>query len=205
MVTFHVPRTLGAQCTEERVSFSVPDGAVLFAGSRGGVVPAPAASLLVAGLSRLGFSFLVGCAPGVDERFRYTLSLSGVTDEHTFVACAFEKRAAEIGRTGLFASLVVPEGVSPRAALRRRTLWLVKRADLLVLFPDDPETGYWGRGSALAFRAALDQLKPAFVVTTRPPALSLSYHLLPDRFFGFLDGWWVVPHPVAQGTCDEEM
>lgn len=204
MVTFSVPRS-GTGCTEERVCFSVPDGAVLFAGSRRGVVPAPTASLLVAGLSRLGFSFLVGCAAGVDERFRYTLSLSAETEEHTFVACAFEKRAVEIGRTGLFASVVVPAEVSPRAALRRRTLWLVKRADLLMLFPDDPETGRWGRGSALAFHAALDQLKPVFVVTSRPPAHSLSYHLLPDRFFGFLDGYWVVPHPVESGTCDEEL
>jgi hypothetical protein len=169
------------------------------------VVPAPTAGLLVAGLTQLGFAFLVGCASGVDARFRYTLSLSNEAEEHTFVACAFQKRVAEIGRTGLFASVVVPQSASPRAALRRRTLWLAKRTDLLMLFPDDPETGHWGRGSALASCAARDQLKPAFVVTTRPPAQTLSCHLLPDRFFGFLDGYWVVPHPFALGTGDEEM
>ena len=31
---------------------------------------------------------------------------------------------------GLFASMVVPEGIPPKAALARRTLWLVKRSSL---------------------------------------------------------------------------
>ncbi|MFP4432415.1 MAG: hypothetical protein ACLFPV_14280 [Spirochaetaceae bacterium] len=32
-------------------------------------------------------------------------------------------------------------------------LWMVKRAELVVLFPDDLLTGRWRRGSALAFLA----------------------------------------------------
>ena len=82
---------------------------------------------------------------------------------------------------------------------------MVKRAGLLILFPDDPATGRWGRGSGLAFRAAVDQLKPVFVATARPPVPSLSYHLLPASFCGIVDGYWVVPHPVAEGSCDEEL
>ena len=33
---------------------------------------------------------------------------------------------------GLFASTVVPEGIPPKAALARRTLWLVKRSSVVV-------------------------------------------------------------------------
>lgn len=206
MVAFHLHGVEpGAHGVERSLTFSVSAGAALLAGSRHGVVPTHTASLVVAALRRLGFSFLVGCAPGVDACFRRTLALSPGAEERTFVACAFAHRAEAISKTGLFASLVVPGGVSPKAALRRRTLWMVKRSELLLLFPDDPATGRWGRGSALAFRAALDQLKPVFVVTSRAPARSLSYHVVADRFCGFLPGFWAVPHPVEAGTCDEEL
>ena len=45
---------------------------------------------------------------------------------------------------GLFASAVVPEGILPRAALAPRTLWLVKRSSLVVLFPERPADRQWG-------------------------------------------------------------
>ena len=204
MVIFHVPQR-GTNQTAGGIRFSVPQQSVAVAGSRRGTVPAHTASLLVAELSRAGFSFLVGCAPGIDACFRHTLSVSERSREHSFIACAFARRAEAIGQTGLFASVVVPHGVHPKAALRRRTLWMVKRSGFLLLFPDDPATGRWGRGSGLAFRAAVDQLKPVFVVTAKPPAASLSYHLLPASFSRIVDGYWVVPHPVAEGSCDEEL
>jgi hypothetical protein len=106
---------------------------------------------------------------------------------------------------GLYASVVVPQGLSSAAALRRRTLWMVKRAELAVLFPDDPLTGRWGRGSTLAFRAATEQLKPVFVASRTAPPRSPVYQIAPDTLFDLVSGWWVVPHPVAAGTCDEEV
>ena len=201
MVTFHVPTH---STEEDPLVFRVPAQAVLFAGSRRGHVPPDTASLLVASLSQAGLSFLTGCASGVDASIRHTLSLSEKTREHSFIACAFPDRVCQSLSKGLFASVVVPDGLSPAAALRRRTLWMVKRCVLLILFPDDPATGRWGRGSTLAFRSTLDQLKPVFVVTRNPPRQSHHYRLIPDSLYGAVDGYWVVPHPVEAGTCDEE-
>ena len=201
MVTFHVPTHTAES---DHLVFRIPERAVMVAGSRRGTVPPHTASMLVATLSHAGLAFMTGCAPGVDESIRRTLALSRKAAEESFIACAFADREREIRQTGLFASVVVPEGLSPAAALRRRTLWMVKRCVLLILFPDDPATGRWGRGSRLAFHATLDQLKPVFVVTARKPAESPHYRLIADSFFGILDGYWAVPHPVAGGTCDEE-
>ena len=203
MVTFHVPRP-GAHSPDHWLTFRVPEQAVMIAGSRNGHLPPHTASLIVAAMAQNGFSFLVGCARGIDQRFRSTLAVSNAAADSSFIACAFASRVETAQKQGLFASLVVPQGLSPAAALRRRTLWMVKRSVLLFLFPDDPATGKWGRGSSLAYRAAVDQLKPVFVVTTHPPAESSHYHLLPSSYFGIVDGYWVVPHPVAEGTCDEE-
>ena len=58
--------------------------------------------------------------------------------DEVFVGCAFGKRARRCRAEGLFASAVVPEGIPPNAALARRTLWLVKRSSLVVLFPERP-------------------------------------------------------------------
>jgi hypothetical protein len=82
---------------------------------------------------------------------------------------------------------------------------MVKRAEFVVLFPDDPLTGHWGRGSTLAFRAATEQLKPVFVVSSTPPPRSPIYRVVPTRLFDVANGYWAVPHPTADGTCDEEM
>ena len=203
MVTFHVPRP-GARSPDHWLTFRVPEQAVMIAGSRNGSLPPHTASLIVAAMAQNGFSFLVGCASGIDQRFRSTLAVSNAAKDSSFIACAFASRVETAQKEGLFASLVVPQGLSPQAALRRRTLWMVKRSVLLFLFPDDPSTGTWGRGSRLAYRAALDQLKPVFVVTSHPPAESSDYHLVPSSYFGIVDGYWVVPHPVPEGTCDEE-
>lgn len=185
MVHFHLSPTGDTQS----VRFAVPQGPVLLAGSRRGRIPAATAQRIVAGINSAGLAVLVGCAPGIDEHFRRTCATVPEVTEHTFVACAFESRVATISKTGVYASLVVPQGVHPKAALRRRTLWMVKRAVLLILFPDDPATGRWGRGSGLAFRAAVEQLKPVFVVTRKPPVQSLSYHLIPARLWDAVDGY----------------
>ena len=199
--------TCAAPGTEERedLVFRVRERAVLFAGSRNGSVDPELAERLVSGLAASEFSFLVGCAPGIDACFRLTLALRPEWSESTFVACAFADRVRSSESRGLFASVVVPDGLSRAAALRRRTLWMVKRAEFVVLFPDDPLTGRWGRGSTLAFRAATEQLKPAFVVSNSPPSRSPVYRMVPSSLFGVIDGWWAVPHPTAGGTCDEEV
>jgi hypothetical protein len=190
---------------KERLVFRVRERAALFAGSRNGLVDPELAERLVAALAANGFSFLVGCATGVDACFRLTLAELPHAAGSTFVACAFADRVRSSVSRGLFASVVVPEGLSRAAALRRRTLWMVKRAELVVLFPDDPLTGRWGRGSTLAFRAATEQLKPVFVVSSTAPRRSPVYQVVPARLFDVVDGWWAVPHPVAAGTCDEEV
>ena len=193
--------------TEERedLVFRVRERAVLFAGSRNGYIDPQIAERLVLALAESEFSFLVGCAPGIDACFRLTLAERAAWRESTFVACAFAERVCSSESRGLFASVVVPDGLSRAAALRRRTLWMVKRAEFVVLFPDDPLTGRWGRGSTLVFRAATEQLKPAFVVSSTPPPRSPIYRVVSARLFDVADGYWAVPHPTAGGTCDEEV
>ena len=91
---------------------------------------------------------------------------------------------------------MVPAGLSPKAALRRRTLWLVKRCCLAVLLPEDPCTGQWGFGSRLVYRSCLDQLKPLFVVCSTAPRQTEHVRVA---------GYWVVPHPITDGgPCDDE-
>jgi hypothetical protein len=198
--------TLAAGLTErEPLEFRIPARSALLAGSRNGMIDPEVAERVAGALARAGFSFLVGCATGVDACFRLTLAERPEWSESTFVACAFADRLRYSASRGLYASVVVPEGLSRAAALRRRTLWMVKRAELVVLFPDDPLTGRWGRGSTLAFRAATEQLKPVFAVSSTAPPRSPVYQVVRASLFDVVDGWWAVPHPVAAGTCDEEV
>ncbi len=201
MVTFHVPTQTGA---EDRLVFKIPGRAVLLAGSRHGIVAPQTAAGLVERLCKSGFGLLIGCAPGIDECFRNAVSRNEDVRETSFIACAFAGRIGQSEAAGLTAGVVVPDGLSAAASLRRRTLWMVKRSVLLILFPDDPETGHWGKGSRLAFNAALFQLKPVFVVTAKRPADSPHHRIIADSFFGVMGGYWAVPHPTELGTCDEE-
>ena len=201
MVTFHVPT---ANTAEDRLVFKVPERAVLVAGSRHGIVAQETAGKLVEHLCQAGFGLLVGCAPGVDECFRHEVGRNPSARKSSFIACAIASRLAESESAGLTAGVVVPDGLSAAAELRRRTLWMVKRSVLLILFPDDPKTGHWGKDSRLAFTAALFQLKPVFVVTRKRPANSPHHRIIADSFFGVTDGYWAVPHPTELGTCDEE-
>ena len=55
---------------DSRLVFRVPQTAVLLAGSRNGFVDRQEADRIVSSLSDAGFSFLVGCAPGVGRGLR---------------------------------------------------------------------------------------------------------------------------------------
>ena len=90
---------------------------------------------------------------------------------------------------------------SPAAALHRRTVWIIRHASLLVLLPDNPLTGRWGRGSRLAFNTARHNLKPVFLVTSLPPKPTAFESIHRSNLFGVVDGYWVVP---AGGSDDED-
>jgi len=202
MVTFQFPLLQSGGRGEFR--FSVSERAVLFAGSRSAELPLQTCSLLISQFARLGFGFLVGCAKGVDHSFRHALACSPYR-ERCFVACAFPQRVKHVSSWGLDAGVVVPKNLPPKAALHRRTLWLVKHCSLAVLFPQRPLDGSWGKGSSLVFRASMYHLKSVFVVSSTPSPASIHYRLVPSNLFGVVDGYWVVPHPICDGgPCDED-
>ena len=204
MLEFQVPvKQVSESDTGDFFRFSITGEAVLFAGSRHRSLSHQTCRLFVEAFGSLDKSFMVGCASGVDRSFRYALSLSSYRDR-VFVACAFDNRLDR--GYGLHISVVVPQGLTTRVSLRRRTLWMIKRCSMAVIFPDDPLSCTWGKGSSLVFRACLDQIKPVFVVTRHRPKESDFYHLLPTSLFGIVSGYFVVPHPVAgSGTCDDPM
>jgi hypothetical protein len=191
MVSFSVPQAGGF------FDFSVESGRVLFAGSRHGRVSRQVSSDLISAFGNLGFSFLTGCASGVDEFFRLALSESAYS-ESSIVACAFRDRAERL--KGVFTLFVVPSGLPPKVALAKRTLWMTSRCSLLILFPSDP----MGRGSALAFKSAICNNKPVFVVSKTKPAESSLYKVMSSNLFGVVDGFWCVPPVYADtGLCYE--
>ena len=176
---------------------------VAVAGSRHGSVDPLVADQLVDALKSLGFSFLVGCAPGVDACFRDSLTRHG--SPNTIVACAFPSRERSISSDRLCAVTVVPAGLSPSAALHRRTVWLIRRASLLVLFPTHPHSDRWGNGSTLAFNTALYNLKPVFVVTDERPDPVPSFLVVASSLCDVVSGFWVLPYPEQQGgVCGDE-
>jgi hypothetical protein len=73
---------------------------------------------------------------------------------------------------------------------------MVSECSLLVLFPDDPSTGTWGKGSQLAFNTAVQQHKPVFVVTGIRPVETAQIYVVPASLFGVVSGYWVVPLSV---------
>lgn len=185
MVTFSVPRS--------SVHIRVRAQAVAFAGSRNGAVRSETAAALVEGFHHLGFGFLTGCASGIDRCFRSAFLSNPAFAERAIIACAFPDRARRFSLGNVFASTVVPSGLSSAAALHRRTLWLVRHCSLLILFPDNPVSGRWGRGSRLAFDTARLNLKPVFLITSNPPEPAATETVCPSNLFGLIDGYWVVP------------
>lgn len=197
MVTISVPRTSHSP----ELKLRVRPQAVAFAGSRNGVLSKDAATAIVEGFVHLGFGFLTGCASGIDRCFRYALAANKDAAERAIVACAFEDRARRFSVGEVFATTVVPAGLTPAAALHRRTVWIIRHASLLVLLPDNPLTGRWGRGSRLAFNTARHNLKPVFLVTSLPPKPTAFESIHRSNLFGVVDGYWVVP---AGGSDDED-
>jgi len=207
MVTFSIPiKKKEGEAFEQQqyFRFSVPEWSVLFAGSRYLKVSGRVCSELVESFAKLGFGFYIGCANGVDRSFRRAVSESPHKN-NCFVACAFPERTKSSYTYGLFASVVVPKNIPPKAALHRRTIWMVKRCSMVVLFPENPIDKSWGKGSRLVFRASMYHLKPVFVVSSTPPPKSIHYRIFPTSLFGVVDGWWVIPHLMEDGgTCDDE-
>jgi hypothetical protein len=200
MVRISVPVRGGVEA-QGAFRFRVQPLGVLLAGSRSGVLPEGLCRQVVRRLCTEGFSFLVGCAAGVDRTFRQALARENLAGK-SFVACATRERLRR--SCGLLASVVVPEGLSMGAALHRRTAWMVKRCCMAVLFPEGAD-GSWGPGSRLVLRAALEQLKPVFVASGPKPCIPAPAVLLPGSLYGLVEGWWVVPHPIhADGPCDED-
>ena len=127
MVTFTVPQA----GRHTAVSFRVPALSVAFAGSRHLHLPRSLCRSLAEACAQLDFSFYVGCASGVDDCFRTALA-SSPSAEKTIVACAFPGRARRFSVGSLYATTVVPNGLSAKAALHRRTVWMVRRCSLLL-------------------------------------------------------------------------
>ena len=200
MVTFTVSGFPGSKS----LSVALRPPVLAVAGSRKGFLSTAVSFPLVHGFHALGFSFLTGCAPGIDGCFR-TVYAHGPWAPSSMVACAFENRAHRFSTARLVAYSVVPPGLSPSSALHRRTVWVVRRCGLLVLFPVNPTTGFWGKGSTLAFRTAVYNLKPVFVVSTSSPPTSPLYQIYASSLLGIVPGFWVVPHQIyVGGPCDEE-
>ena len=192
MLSFSVPHE------KDFFNFSVEIARVMFAGSRNMTVPRQTCKDLISAFGRLGFCFLTGCAKGVDESFRHALAEQSEYAESTIVACAFRDRAERL--KDVFTLMVVPEGLAPKVALAKRTLWMTSRCSVLILFPSDPI----GRGSALAFRSAIHNNKPVFIVTKTKPAESSLYTVISSNLFGVVDGFWCVPPVYADtGLCYE--
>ena len=180
--------------------FPVRPQVVAFAGSRRGSLPKSVTTTLVHAFYALDLTFLAGCADGIDDCFRQAIAKRPF-EERSMVACAFESRARRFESRGLAAYAVVPDGLSPAAALHRRTVWMVRNCGLLVLFPSDPVFGHWGKGSTLAFRTAVYNLKPVFAASPTAPRPSPLYRIFPASLFGIVSGFWVVPEG---GPYDEE-
>jgi len=203
MCKFSIP--VNKDGKDEFFSFTVEPKRLLFAGSRHISVSQDICRSLVDMFDSLGFSFLTGCARGVDESFRAVFK-NPKYKAHSLVACAFKKRACEF--KSLYPLYVVPAGLHPRAALAKRTLWMTSRCSLLILFPfgsaQGRASGTMGRGSALAFKSTIMNSKPVFVVSKERPKESELYTVLPSNLFGVVDGYWCIP-PVYKktGLCYE--
>ena len=170
-------------------------GTVGFAGSRRGRIPEDVGVALAAVLFRHGFSIAVGCATGVDSCIREAIA-SAASSVRCTVHCAFRSRVREATALGLDAVCRVSGASSAAAALHWRTVLMVRECSLLVLFPDDPKTGTWGKGSRLAFNTAIQCHIPVFVVTAIPPLGTGQIQVEEGSLFGVIDGHWVIPQGV---------
>ena len=202
MISFSIPVRSGR--SNDFFDFTVDSHSVLFAGSRFLSVEDQTAKDLVNIFGSIGFSFLTGCASGVDDSFRLALSRSDYKDR-AVIGLAFPDR---IDRCYGLSSLVVSKGFPPKVALARRTIWMCSTCSLLVLFPESRhgETGItWGRGSTLAFNTAVKKDKPVFVVTDKRPTDSDLYSAYPSSLFGVVKGYWCIPEALKNTGLSNEM
>jgi hypothetical protein len=166
--------------------FTLPHDCVLFAGSRHLSIDRQVCNDLVNEFGSLGFSFLTGCANGVDESFRDALAVSDYANSAT-VACAFNSKVKKF--LGAFKLYTVPQGLPPRTALAKRTLWMISNCSLLILFPSIP----FGKGSSLAFKSAIKNKKHVFVVSDKKPPVPENYKVFKSSLFGIVNGYWLLP------------
>jgi hypothetical protein len=103
--------------------------------------------------------------------------------------------------TDLPVRLVVPDTVHPRSAPRVRTLYMVDRCDMALVFSDDPKTDLWGKGSTVAINNCIKQDKPAFVITKHRPDKINNYHVLPTCLFGVVKGYFIISKRAGVITC----
>ena len=190
MLYFSVPKPEGS-----RLHIHTPGQTVCFAGSRHFSAPHQTASCLVNMLGSLGCHFITGCAKGIDHSFRHALENSKYKNK-TIVACAFNKRAKQMGN--LTAPKVVQEDLPPKVALARRTVWMVSFSAIVILFPSHPI----GKGSALCLNTAMEQGKPVFMVTDKKPVRNQSFWCVPSNLFGLVEGFWIVPR--REGAYEKE-
>ena len=207
MTTFSIPLH-----NDDRgfVSFKVEHEILMIAGSKHIDIDPQICTDIIGAFIRMDFSFVTVCASGVDKSFRDALTLSDYRDK-SMIACAFKKRAFK--NKGVFRSFVIPEGLSPKVALAKRTLWMAQRCSMLLLFPSYPV----GRGSLLAFKSVIMGNKPVFVV---PPPHDMRrlrgdmpilqgsdlYTVYPSSLFGIVKGWWCLPPVYADtGYCHESV
>jgi len=121
MVSIGVPVRGGVE-GEEAFRFRVQPLRVFLAGSRSGRLPEGLCRQVVGRLRAEELGVLVGCPTGVDRSLRQALAREHLAGK-SFVTCASRERLRR--SCGLFASVVVPAGLSMRAALHRRTVWMV--------------------------------------------------------------------------------
>jgi len=115
MFEFHIPLK-----GSSFYSFCLDGSRLLFAGSRHFEVKPDIAGDLIKVFGSLGFTFMTGCATGVDESFRKALADSEYS-ANTIIACAFQKRVRDI--KGLQALFVVPDSLHPECrACKAHTL-----------------------------------------------------------------------------------
>ena len=171
------------------------DRVVGFAGSRHGKIGECVDGTLIMALAARQFHVLVGCASGIDRCIREVIAGSALGKQCT-VHCAFPSRVMEAEALGLKAVCRVSDVSSAAAALHWRTVLMVRECSLLVLFPDDPKTGTWGKGSRLAFNTAIQRHIPVFTVTAIPPLGTRQIQVEAGSLFGVIDGHWVIPQGV---------
>ena len=86
------------------------------------------------------------------------------------------------------------------AALHWRTVWMVTRSTMVVLFPEGQRRS-WGPGSRLVLRTAVEQGKPVFVVSGMEPCAPAV--VTPGSLCGLVHGWRVAPRSFhADALCD---